>query len=95
MTLSRKAYKLYDTLRMAFQASPASAALYAMLSIIQAIMPTAAMALATANFVDTATAILQGKRPHNDIYLPLIVLLALLGVFTTVGAVSQLWFAPG
>ena len=53
-------------------------------------MPTAAMALATANFVDTATAILQGGREHDDIYLPLILLLLVLGIFTTIGSVTQL-----
>jgi len=53
-------------------------------------MPTAMMALTTANFVDTALAILHGERPHDDIYIPLVLLLLVMGVFTTIGSVVQL-----
>jgi len=88
--LSDKPHKTFDTLRLTFQASHICVVMHILLSIIHAIMPTAAMALATANFVDTATAILQGARPHDDIYMPLILLLLVLGVFTTIGSVSQL-----
>jgi ATP-binding cassette subfamily B protein len=70
--------------------SPMCALLRVLLSIAHAIMPTAAMALATAGFVDTAAAILRGERLHDDIYLPLALLLAVLGVFTTIGSVSRL-----
>jgi ATP-binding cassette subfamily B protein len=90
MKLSDEPYKTFDTLRLTFQASRIYVVLHVFLSITHAIMPTAAMALATANFVDTATAILQGTRPHDDIYIPLILLLLVLGVFTTNGAVLQL-----
>jgi len=88
--LSGKTYKTFDTLRIVFRASPVCAFLHMLLSVVHAIMPTAAMALATANFVDTATTILQGERPHDDIYLPLIMLLLVLGIFTTIGSVLQL-----
>ena len=81
---------MLDALRLAFIASPVCTVLHALLSVVHASMPTAAMALTTANFVDTATAILQGERPHNDIYLPLIFLLLVLCVFTTIGSVVQL-----
>ena len=90
MTLSQKPYKALDAIRLAFQASPLCVPLHIGLSFIHALMPTAATALVTANFVDTATAILQGTRPHHDIYLPLILLLLVLGVFTTIGSVIQL-----
>jgi ATP-binding cassette subfamily B protein len=90
MKLSNKPHKTFDTLWLVFQASRICFVLHVFLSITHAIMPTAAMALATANFVDTATAILHGSRPHDDIYLPLILLLLVLGVFTTIGAVTQL-----
>jgi len=90
MTLSRKPHKAFDVLRLIFQASPACTGLHIILSVVQAIMPTAAMALATAYFVDTAVAILQGQRLRGDIYPPLIVLLLVLGVFTTIGSVIQL-----
>ena len=90
MTLSKKQYKTLDVLRLTFQASPICAVIHILLTVIHAIMPTAAMALATANFVDTAMEILQGGRPHDDIYIPLILLLLVLGVFTTIGSVIQL-----
>ena len=85
-----KKYKTLNTLRFAYLASPLCTLLHVLLSITHALMPTAAMALATANFVDTATAILQGEQPHNEIYLPLVLLLLVLGVFTTIGSVTQL-----
>jgi len=84
--LSDKSNKTFDTLRLTFQASRFCVVLHVFLSVIHA----AAMALATASFVDTATAILQGARSHNDIYMPLILLLLVLGVFTTIGSFSQL-----
>jgi len=90
INLTDKQFKTFDAIRFAFQASPVCTVLHFILSIIHAIMPTAAMALATANFVDTATAILQGERLHDDIYIPLIILLLVMGVFTTIGSVTQL-----
>jgi len=90
MDLNKKAYSLFDTLWLTFKVSPICSVLHLLLSITHAIMPTAAMALTTANFVDTATAILQGNRPYNDIYLPLVLLLLVLGLFTTIGSVIQL-----
>jgi ATP-binding cassette subfamily B protein len=90
MVLAEKKYRLFDVLRLAFKASPVCACLHLVFSVVHAVMPTAAMALVTANFVDTATTILNGERQHDDIYLPLILLLLVLGVFTTIGAVTQL-----
>ncbi|QNU66227.1 ABC transporter ATP-binding protein [Ruminiclostridium herbifermentans] len=90
MTLSKRTYKVIDLLRLIAQASPICMMLNIILSIIHTIMSTAIMALATANFVDTATVILKGERPHDDIYIPLFLLLLVLGVNTTIGAVVQL-----
>ncbi len=90
MTFVKKNYKSFDVLLLAFEASPVCTVLNILLPITQSIMQTAAMALATANFVDTAAAILQGARPRGDIYLPLGLLLFTLGVSTTIGAVVQL-----
>ena len=90
MDLSKKTYNVFDTLWLTFKVSPICSILHLLLSITHAVMPTAAMALTTANFVDTATAILQGDRPYDDIYLPLILLLLVLGIFTTIGSVTGL-----
>lgn len=48
--------------------SPVCMLLYALLPITQSIMQTAVTAVATANFVDTATAILTSARPYQDRY---------------------------
>jgi ATP-binding cassette subfamily B protein len=90
MSLPKKEYKSFDALRLAFEASPVCMILDILLSITQSIMQTAVMALTTANFVDTATAILQGARPRRDIYLSLGLLLFTLGVSVTIGALCQL-----
>jgi len=92
--LKKKKYKALDTIWLTFRASPVSVLLQIPVSIIiHAIMPTAAMALTTANFIDTATAILEGSRPYNDIYIPLILLLVVLGAFTAIGSSFELIFA--
>ena len=90
MTLSNKPYKALDAIWLTFRVSPICAALNIFLTIVHAVLPTAAMALATANFVDTATAILDGTRLREDIYLPLVLLLVVLGAFTANGAIIVL-----
>lgn len=90
MPLAKKKYKLYDALILALKASPVCTVLKFLLSVTQSIMQTAVMAVATANFVDTAAEILNNVRPQNDIYLPLVLLLAALGVVNTIGAVAKL-----
>ena len=90
MKLSNKPYKTFGALRLAFAASPAGVALHALLTALQAVTPTAFMALATAGFVDTAAAILRGARPRGDIYAPLLFLILVIGVNATVGTVISL-----
>ncbi|MCL2821175.1 MAG: ABC transporter ATP-binding protein/permease [Oscillospiraceae bacterium] len=90
INLEKERYKTFDAIRFVLKVSPVCTVLHFLMSITHAIMPTAAMALATANFVDTATAILHGERLHDDIYLPLIILLIVMGIFTTIGSVTQL-----
>lgn len=92
MTLSPP-YKARDALRLAFQASPVCFPLFSVLLLIHAVMPSAVMALVTANFVDTATAILQHTRPHGDIIRPLILLLLSLAVVTTIYSLRSLVFS--
>lgn len=90
MTLTNRTYKSSDVIRITYQASPGYTVLYIVLSIIRSLMPTAAMALATAYFVDTAIAILDSQQPYDSIYLPIILMMLTLGIFTTIGAVIQL-----
>ena len=90
MPLAKKEYKSYDALILALKASPVCTILKFLLSVTQSIMQTAVMAVATANFVDTAAEILNNVRPQSDIYLPLVLLLAALGGVNTIGAVAKL-----
>lgn len=86
----KKNYHSFDAVRLAFKASPVCMVSEILLSVTLSIMQTAALALATAGFVDTASDILRGTRPRDDIYLPLVLLLVTLGVTTTIGALIQL-----
>lgn len=90
LKLKKQTYKSLDSIRLPFQASPGYTMLYVLLSVIHAFIPTAVTALTTAYFVDTAVAILQKQYPFNNIYLPLILMLLTLGIFTTIGAIIQL-----
>lgn len=85
-----KNYRSFDALKLASAASPACMVSDILLSVTQSIMQTGALALVTAYFVDTASAILKGARPSNNIYLPLVLLLVTLGVTTIIGSLIQL-----
>ncbi len=86
----KKKYKSIDTLRLAFGASPVFMTLYAILSSAQSVVQTAVTAVVTANFVDTATFILNRTRPYKDIYLALALVLMISGVVNTTGAAAKL-----
>ena len=90
MTLKKKNYHSYDTMLLAFKVSPACMLLYVILPITQSIMQTAITAVATANFVDTATSILNNAHPYKDIYPALALVLVTLGVVNTIGAAAKL-----
>jgi len=53
----------------------------------------AGIALATANFVDTAIRILYGNTSRHDIYIPLAVLLLVLAFVNILGSVTKLIYA--
>lgn len=90
MTLREKKYKSYDVLKLAWEASPVATLSYASLSVAQSVMQTAVTAVATANFVDTATSILKSLRPYKDIYPALALVLITLAFVNTIGTVAKL-----
>lgn len=77
-------------LQLAWKASPFGLAMYAALPVAQSIVQTAVTALATAYFVDTAMAILDGTQLYKDIYPALVFLLITLGAANVMGALSKL-----
>jgi len=89
MILKKKNYKSYDALGLAFEASPVCMVWYVILPVTQSVMQTAVTAVATANFVDTATNILNHARPCKDIWPALALLLLTLGFVNTLGAAAQ------
>lgn len=90
MTVKKKRYQSYDALRLALEASPICMLLYLILPITQSVMQTAVTAVATADFVDTATSILNHARPYQDIYPALALVLFTLGFVNMIGAAAKL-----
>lgn len=84
--LEKKKYKSYEVLRFAFKASPLGMVLSVLLPTVQSAVQTAVTALATANFVDTATSILQSASPFQDIYPALALVLLTLGIVNIIGS---------
>ncbi|MCL1996674.1 MAG: ABC transporter ATP-binding protein/permease [Defluviitaleaceae bacterium] len=88
--LDIRKYKGIDVLRLPFKVSPFFVVLYFILEFVQAIVPTALLALATAFFVDTAIAIFAGEAVSNAIYLPLWLLLLIVLIINVIGSISTL-----
>jgi len=90
MFLSKSHYTAIDAIRLTFKASPICAFSHFILTILRAVIPTALAALVMAGFIDTAAAILQGTAPRGDIYLPLALLILVLGIRNTLVPIAQL-----
>ncbi len=90
MLLSKKQYKGVDALRIPYQSSKIWMILRLLFTLLQSLMPTVFMALATAGFVDTAIAVLQKEQPQGDIYPALFFLLLVLGMNTTIDSFTEL-----
>ena len=91
MILSKSQYKAIDAIRLTFKADPISSSFHILLSFIHSILPVAGLALATANFVDTATAVLGGYASRSDIHIPLLLLILVLILMGTLGAIAELF----
>jgi len=83
MILETRKYKGIDIFRLPFQAAPFCVGLQMALALVQAVIPTALTALATAFFVDTAIAIFAGETTANSIYLPFGILLLIVFMDST------------
>jgi len=82
MKLEVKNYKALDAIYMPFKIAPFLLTLQVLLVIIQAVLPTILLAFTTAGFVDTAIAILNYNQPYEKIYVPLLLLLAVVGAIS-------------
>ncbi|MCL2169617.1 MAG: ABC transporter ATP-binding protein, partial [Defluviitaleaceae bacterium] len=80
MELRGKKYKTSDIFRLPFRAAPVFVVIKVVVAVLQATMPTVVTALATAFFVDTALAVFADEMAASSIYLPLGVLIGVVGV---------------
>lgn len=90
MTLDKRKYKGIDVLRLPFKVAPFCMVLQMVLALVNAIVPTSVLALATAFFVDTAITIFEGGAAASTIYLPLGILLTVVGIVSVLGSLQQI-----
>lgn len=79
-----------SVVKLVFRMSPVYAVLHFLLAIIEALVSSGLLALAIANFVDTALLILEGEREKSGLYANLVLLLIVLGLFSTMGSMIRL-----
>ena len=90
MFLKKRKYQSYDAVRLALEASPVCLVSCMFLPAAQSAIQTAVTAMATANFVDTAGAILDHAQPYRNIYPALAAVLLTLLLVNTMGAAAKL-----
>lgn len=90
MKLEKRKYKKIDVLRLPFKVAPFDLVLQITLVIVDAIVSTTVMAYATAFFVDTSIKVFEGGAVVQAIYLPLGILLAVVGIASVSGSLSQI-----
>lgn len=77
MTIQKKDYKLGDFLAVPLKVTPLFTVIVVLNKIISALVPSLTV-LVTADFINTALAIFNGNVPHDNIYLPLLLLMVLI-----------------
>jgi len=89
MKLEARKYRGIDVIRLPLRIVPVLVVLQMVLMVVNAIVPTAVMALATAFFVDTAIAIFAGELVMNAIYLPFGIIIVVIGIISVFGSLWQ------
>ena len=90
MKFEKRKYKKIDVLRLPFKVAPFDLVLQITLVIVDAIVSTTVMAYATAFFVETSIKVFEGGAVVQAIYLPLGILLAVVGIASVSGSLSQI-----
>ncbi|WP_242866730.1 ABC transporter ATP-binding protein [Abyssisolibacter fermentans] len=75
--MKKKKYGIRDIVKLPFKYAHGYAGLIAVQKILNGIVPTLQV-LATAKFLDTAIAIVNGKRDYYEIFVPIIIVVLLL-----------------
>ncbi|MDO5717080.1 MAG: hypothetical protein Q4Q17_04700 [Tissierellia bacterium] len=79
-SLPKRKYKAFDVLRISYQIAPLQSIMLLCITILEGIIPTSILAMSTAYFVDTALSIFNGTQAYSEIYLPLLLLILLMGI---------------
>ena len=79
-----------SVVKLIFGMSPVYAVLHFLFATVEALVSSGFLALAIANFVDTALLILEGEREKSGLYANLVLLLIVLGLFSTMGSMIRL-----
>lgn len=90
MKLEKRKYKGIDILKLSFKAAPFTVILHMGLTVAEAVFPTSVTAFATAFFVDTAISVFENRAAANEIYLPLGILLAVVGMGSVLSNLLQI-----
>lgn len=82
ISLVKGEYKAIDILHISFKIAPVQIILLLLLAITDGLLPTTLLAIGTAYFVDSAIAIFNGLKVFSEIYLPLIILIIIMGTIS-------------
>lgn len=77
MIIKDKKYNLFDYILLPFKTAPIMTIIKLVDNIINALIPSVTV-LATARFIDTALDIFSGEKGKNSIYIPLLILMAVI-----------------
>lgn len=89
-TLKAKKWNLFDCLFIVFKATPVCSLVYMLIQLVEALLPTIRIYV-TADFVDTAIGVLEGKIEYSSIFLPLALMLGMYAANQLIYNVE--WFA--
>jgi len=73
-------YGWFDSIRIPFRIAPLPVLALVAVAVVSAVVPTTVLALATANFVDTAISVFENRADISATYLPLIFLIVIIGI---------------
>lgn len=90
MQLETRKYIGMDILRIPFKIAPFTMVIQLLLYFVQALVETMALAFATAYLVDTAIIIFGSEMEIATIYLPLGLLIFIVGIISIMGSVLEL-----
>lgn len=90
MELKVRKYRGMDVLWIPFKLAPMTMFVQMLFFLIEALVETIALALATAYLVDTAIMIFDSGMAIETIYLPLATLIIIVGIISVMGSVLEL-----